>query len=295
MYSFAKELQANATDEIEKLEELKDSIEEYPPLTPPFSHLCNSRLSNAQKCEKMQEYINKLQYNHTGMQFFDIAKNRPLAGLMEVAKKMIDESLPIKCLEAVILSIYLTNEISSLEKFTIGFKTSSNRNIHRHVVLGVYDHSTGFFGCLGTSRRSDLAYKPLKYKTLSELIQDYISTYMIYLHKVKRVRIGLPINNSNRSYESIPWNGCTIYPCSNSDWEKLVEKHSRNIRIYNTHSNSTEIKQTIRTSYDYSQHQKENRLMIDEFLPPNKPKNVASLLNKNTNLLPKRRMKSLRV
>lgn len=294
MYCFAKELQYNATEEIEKLEDLKDPIEEHPIPTPPFSHLCNSRLSNVQKCEKIQEFINKLQYNHTGMQFFDIAKNRPLAGLMEVAKKMIEESLPIKCLEAVILSIHLTNEISSLEKFTIGFKTTSNKNIHRHVVLGIYDHSTGYFGSLGTSRRSDLAYKSLKYKTLSELIQDYIETYSVYLHKVKRVRIGLPINNSNRSYESIPWNGCTIYPYSNNDWEKIVEKHSRNVRIYNTHSNNSELKQIIRTSCETNQYQKENRL-IDELLPPNKPKIIANLLSKNTNLLTKRRLKSLRV
>ena len=57
---------------------------------------------------------------------------------MEVSKKIIEDSLPIKCLEAVVLSIYLINEINGLnlsnlndvttnniEKFTIGFKTTS--------------------------------------------------------------------------------------------------------------------------------------------------------------------------
>ena len=55
---------------------------------------------------------------------------------MEVSKKIIEDSLPIKCLEAVILSIFLINEISgssqsnenpssNIEKFTIGFKTNS--------------------------------------------------------------------------------------------------------------------------------------------------------------------------
>jgi hypothetical protein len=59
---------------------------------------------------------------------------------------MIEDSLPIKCLEAVILSIYLTNELSSVERFSIGFKTISNGNIHRHVVLGIYCHNSSQFG-----------------------------------------------------------------------------------------------------------------------------------------------------
>ena len=54
---------------------------------------------------------------------------------------MIEYSLPIKCLEAVILSIFLTNELNSLERFSIGFKTVSNGNVHRHVVLGIYCHN----------------------------------------------------------------------------------------------------------------------------------------------------------
>ena len=62
-----------------------------------------------------------------------------IKGLMEVSKKIIEDSLPIKCLEAVILSIYLINEISgsnppsensasNIEKFTIGFKTNAKGN-----------------------------------------------------------------------------------------------------------------------------------------------------------------------
>ncbi|CAG00161.1 unnamed protein product [Tetraodon nigroviridis] len=46
-----------------------------------------------------------VRYNHTGTQFFEIKKSRPLYGLMETAREMIRESLPIKCLEAVILGI----------------------------------------------------------------------------------------------------------------------------------------------------------------------------------------------
>jgi hypothetical protein len=156
---------------------------------------------------------------------------------MEVAKRMTRDSLPIKCLEAVILSIYLINEIpqnanNGLEKFTIGFKTVSNNNIHRHVVLGIYDHNTQLFGSLGISRRDELGFKPLKYEFLTDLLNDYINSYKMFLHKVKRIKLGNSIPKSNRSFESLPWNGCTInLKKDNSDeWPKLVEKHARQIR-----------------------------------------------------------------
>ncbi|KTG44274.1 hypothetical protein cypCar_00004658 [Cyprinus carpio] len=54
----------------------------------------------------VQNYMRNLQYNHTGTQFFEVKKTRPLSGLMETAREMIRESLPIKCLEAVILGMY---------------------------------------------------------------------------------------------------------------------------------------------------------------------------------------------
>jgi hypothetical protein len=158
---------------------------------------------------------------------------------METAKQIIEYSLPIKCLEAVILSIYLLNLIetttnsqpnsNTLRKFTIGFKTVSNGNEYRHVVLGVYCHSSRLFGALGISRRIGLAYKELKYKTLTDLLNSFIEFYSNYLHRVKRIKIGLPISNENRSFAPIVWNGCSIV-VNCEEWSRLVEKYSRKIR-----------------------------------------------------------------
>jgi hypothetical protein len=165
-----------------------------------------------------------------------------MIGLAEVARKIIDDSLPIKCLEAIILGSFLINEITysptqggamnHLEKFTIGFKSASKGNIHRHVVLGIYDHSTGMFGALGMSRRSTLGFKPLRFRSLTELLMDYIDSYASFLHKVKRIKVGMPLANSNRSFESIKWNGCTICPNKEevAEWHRSVEKHARSIR-----------------------------------------------------------------
>ncbi len=203
---------------------------------PPYNQITNHKLSNQEKIEKIQEYINKLQYNHTGMQFFDIRKERPIAGLMEIARKIIDECLPIKCLEAVILSIYLTNEINTLEKFSISFKTCSNKKTHRHVILGLYCHKTGRYGAIGMSRRSELSYRPLKFDTLSDLLKDFIQAYSKFLHRVKRIRMGSQIPNVTRSYESIDWNCINVFPHeSKTDWIRHVEKHSRTIRLCNTY------------------------------------------------------------
>eukprot|EP00058_Branchiostoma_floridae_P025197 XP_002610687.1 hypothetical protein BRAFLDRAFT_117920 [Branchiostoma floridae] len=113
----------------------------------------------------VQKYMSDLQYNHTGTQFFEIRKNRPLTGLIDSAKEIIREALPIKCLEAVILAIHLTNGMPGVERFPISFKSQFGSTVHRHVVLGVY--CGGRYGALGMSRREDLMYKPLEFKALT--------------------------------------------------------------------------------------------------------------------------------
>lgn len=72
---------------------------------------------------RMQQYIKRLSYNHTGTQFFETRPNSSLLTLMEAAKAMVREALPIKCMEAVVLCIYLTNGVPGLGRFTINFKS----------------------------------------------------------------------------------------------------------------------------------------------------------------------------
>ena len=71
----------------------------------------------------MQQYLSRLSYNHTGTQFFETRPNSSILTLMETAKAMIREALPIKCMEAVVLCIYLTNGVPGLGRFTINFKS----------------------------------------------------------------------------------------------------------------------------------------------------------------------------
>merc|ERR1711981_656763 len=150
----------------------------------------------------------QLTYNHTGMQFYDINKGRSITRLMEVAKQMIKFSLPIKCLEAVILGIHLTNPCpTDLVRFTLSFKSrhKATKTSHYHVLLGVYLKSVGY-GCIGISRKKELAYKKLgDFTTLEALIADIEKSYEGVGHVLKRVSFGLPIVHDMCSLEAIDW------------------------------------------------------------------------------------------
>ncbi|EDV29910.1 uncharacterized protein TRIADDRAFT_20295 [Trichoplax adhaerens] len=178
----------------------------------------------------IQNYISDLHYNFTGLQFFEIKKSRPMSGLMEIAKDMIKESLPIKCLEAVILSIYFTCGLEGLDRFPISFKSCFNSHHHRHVVLGI--HYSGRYGALGLSRRRTLMYKPLIYRSLMDLIQQYKTSYEECYHELEKVKIGLPVDHSVHSCEPIKWKHVAInYKKSSTDnVRKALEKFSKQIK-----------------------------------------------------------------
>ncbi|XP_053316664.1 tubulinyl-Tyr carboxypeptidase 2 [Spea bombifrons] len=181
--------------------------------------------------QAVQRYMKLLQYNHTGTQFFEIRKTRPISGLMETAREMTRESLPIKCLEAVILAIYLTNGQQSVERFPISFKTQFSGSYFHHVVLGI--HCNGRYGSLGMSRRSDLMDKPMTFRTLSELIFDFEESYKKYSHTVKKVKIGLYVPHDLHTFQPIEWKYLVInmVKMTRADIKKELEKHARDMRM----------------------------------------------------------------
>ncbi|XP_072121256.1 tubulinyl-Tyr carboxypeptidase 2 [Mobula birostris] len=179
----------------------------------------------------IQSYMKLLQYNHTGTQFFEIKKIRPLSWLMDTAREMTRESLPIKCLEAVILGIYFTNGLAVLERFPISFKTQFSGNCFHHVVLGVYYN--GRYGTLGMSRREDLMDKPLVFRTLSDLFFEFEESYRKYLHTVKKVKIGLFVSHDPHSFQQIEWKHLVLNTSkmSRDEVRKELEKHARDMRM----------------------------------------------------------------
>lgn len=147
------------------------------------------------------------------------------------------ESLPIKCLEAFLVAIYLTTGISGLDRFNISFKTRFNSIIYRHIVLGLKYGQ--IYGALGLSRRTDLAYKPLngKYDRLSTLVQDYLQAYKNYGHTVLRVKIGLPVVHDLKSFLTINWKAIVIQPnkTDKTEYERELDKIVRVWRQMNVY------------------------------------------------------------
>ncbi|XP_035184148.1 tubulinyl-Tyr carboxypeptidase 1 isoform X2 [Oxyura jamaicensis] len=184
-----------------------------------------------ERLEAVQRYIRELQYNHTGTQFFEIKKSRPLTGLMDLAKEMTKEALPIKCLEAVILGIYLTNNMTTLDRFPISFKTHFSGNYFRHIVLGV--NFGGRYGALGISRREELMYKAPVFRTLSELIFDFEEAYRRCWHTLKKVKLGHCVSHDPHSVEQIEWKHSILDldKLSREDFRKDLERHARDMRL----------------------------------------------------------------
>lgn len=227
MWDHVTKVHPDGYNMVKKIQNNQD-LPQIPVPQPPLSF--NPAMSIQERLKKIQEYMIELQYNHTGTQFFEIRKNRPITGLMETAKEMIREALPIKCLEAVVMGIFLTNGMVGVERFTISFKTLFKDHLHRHIVLGV--SYGGFYGAIGMSRRDDLMYKPLEFKSLADLVLDFAKCYRKYYHTVKKVKVGLPIIHDPHSYEVINWKALMVSLNRNNEKECIheLDNHARKMK-----------------------------------------------------------------
>nr|XP_040055801.1 tubulinyl-Tyr carboxypeptidase 1 isoform X1 [Gasterosteus aculeatus aculeatus]XP_040055802.1 tubulinyl-Tyr carboxypeptidase 1 isoform X1 [Gasterosteus aculeatus aculeatus] len=226
---------------------------EHPKIPMPSVPTYQPTATIPQRLEAIQKYIRELQYNHTGTQFFEIKKSRPLTALIDIAKEMTREALPIKCLEAVILGmylyfsrsccmpldmlrclltvLYLTNNMPGVERFPLSFQSHFSGNHFHHIVLGV--HSGGRFGALGISRREDLMFKALEFRTLMDLVQEFEGAYRGYWHTLSKVRIGQYVSHDPHSVEQIEWKHSVldVDKLTKEELRKELERHTRDMRL----------------------------------------------------------------
>lgn len=129
------------------------------------------------------------------------------------------------------LHSYLTNSISTLERFPISFKTQFSGGCFRHIVLGLY--CNGYFGAVGISRREDLMYKPLHYRTLSDLLVDFQEAYTRCWHTLRKVKIGPFVSHDPHSVEQIDWKHSVVdvQELSAEGLRRELERHSREMRL----------------------------------------------------------------
>ncbi len=105
------------------------------------------------------------------MNYFELRKDRGLKRVMSTAKEIIQEALPIKCIEAVFLACYLTIDMKDVERVPVSFKSEVEGHVFRHIVLAI--RYQGKWGALGLSRKSTLMHKPCKFESFSDLMLDY--------------------------------------------------------------------------------------------------------------------------
>lgn len=189
-----------------------------------------TRKSTPSYIKRCQRYISSLKYNMIGFQLYYIDKGAPLLALHKTAKEMIKCALPIKCLEAVILSIYLTNEVVGLDRFTITFKSVQNGLTYYHTVLGLYYR--GKYGAMGLSRKVDLMDRDFEFDDLSAMILSYDQAYRNHGHKLLKATIGQMVPRDPAENDRIVWSDLQMEmnkPCE-SGWPhcKCSQNQKRN-------------------------------------------------------------------
>ena len=180
----------------------------------------------------IQAYIEAYEYNFTGENFFNVKgvrQNQSLFRVLEVAKRVIRESLPIKCVEAVYLGIYCTQSMPDIERLPIIFNSEISGHRYGHIVLAV--RYSGKLGAIGLSRRADLMFKSWGFDTLSDLILNYKQSYEKWSHKLNKIKIGtlIPHEGSSRVNDVVEW-ASTLISCKGVSWEEVDEAVHRKAR-----------------------------------------------------------------
>ena len=148
---------------------------------PPYPMLPNLSAPGpmAAKVQAVQSYIEKLSYNFTGVNYFDVRKQRPMGRIMETARDITRQALPIKCVEAVFLATYLTQGLRDLERVAVSFKSTVDGQTYKHIILALKHNSK--WGSVGLSRRRELYFKELIYDSLADLVLEFKRSYVFTL------------------------------------------------------------------------------------------------------------------
>ncbi|RLN49907.1 hypothetical protein BBJ28_00011520 [Nothophytophthora sp. Chile5] len=149
-------------------------------------------------------------------------KNRSFKSIVNTAKEILKEALPIQCLEAVFLAAYLTAGLPHLERFPISFKTKAGSSTHRHIILAVH-YQQHKWGALGLSRCDKLMNKDVKFDSLSDLVLEYCREFQNVYHKVVKVNVGFPLSHDIHSSEKVEWRVLNL-PVDTTNWTE-VAKH----------------------------------------------------------------------
>lgn len=182
-----------------------------PPPRPLVPHLFGPEPVET-KVAMIQSFINSFEYNYTGNPYVRLNRWKLKSlGMLHItlsAKKIICESLPIQCVEAVFIGCILTAHIPGLTRVPLSFKSKMGPTIYRHIVLAV--EYEGKWGAIGISRRNSLMDKPILYECLADLITEYRESYRACYHTLLKVYLGFPFSSDCFSDTPIKWRAVNI-------------------------------------------------------------------------------------
>ena len=195
------------------------------PPYPSLPNLTGDAPMNA-KIAGVQAYIEKLSYNFTGVDYFDVRKHRAVGRILDTGREVTKKALPIKCVEAVFVATYLTQGLKELERVPFSFRSKVNGITYKHIVMALKHNNK--WGSVGLSRRRELYYKDLVYDSLAELLLEYKRSYERVFHTLHRVKVGLPLPHEQTAGEVICWGYVSVKCADVAHATQTLADHGRN-------------------------------------------------------------------
>ncbi|KEG15111.1 vasohibin-1 [Trypanosoma grayi] len=160
-------------------------------------------LPSLQQLPYVQNVLNVLSYNFLPQTFFCLEKHRSLQSIMMTSKEILAEALPIRCLEATFVGLYLTQAMKNVDRIPVSFKSRVKGHSYHHIVLVIRCDS--LYGALGLSRKATLMDKPVTYRRLFDLIMEYKKQYEAIGHELVDFKLGLCVSHEAHSRKVPCW------------------------------------------------------------------------------------------
>jgi tubulinyl-Tyr carboxypeptidase len=213
------------------------------PLCKTVTNVHHKMKNTTAKIQEIQNIILFIGYNSERKRsYYNVNKEEGLKRIYETSNDIIHEALPIKCLGAVFLGIYLTNDYCNLKRYPISFKTkitnyggSDVGKIHKHIILAVVDvdRSKEFtweqarWGSIGISRQPLLCGRDIRYKNLGDLVTSYRNVYKLKDHQLIDIYIGNEIAHCSTMFnntQDIHWRKLKIKNIHSKHWDDVYNK-----------------------------------------------------------------------
>ncbi|KAF8298555.1 hypothetical protein TcYC6_0074610 [Trypanosoma cruzi] len=178
-------------------------LKDLPEIPRPEESSIPRELPSLQQIPYVQNVLNMLSYNFLPQTFFCLEKHRSLDSIMLTSKEILAEALPIRCLEATFVGLYLTHGMKGVDRIPLSFKSRARGKSFHHIVLVI--RCDLLYGALGLSRRSTLMDKPMMYKSLFELIMEYKEQYEAIGHQLVDFKLGLCASHESHSRKAPCW------------------------------------------------------------------------------------------